>query len=146
MTGSTPLLLLSLYNVVAAFFNYVNSRVLDRFGRIPVMTVGLVSHPDSLRLGHKLMMVQIGCIVDLSVYTALVARYSDTDNRVGNGFAILCLFLFAVFYGGCLDASSYVYCSEIFPTSVRAHGIGFSVSGLFLSNICRINLTEVVYH
>ncbi|POR32522.1 Sugar transporter [Tolypocladium paradoxum] len=78
---------------------------------------------------------KIGCIINLSVYTALVAEFADTTNGVGNGFAILCLFLFAVFYGGCLDASSYVYCSEIFPNSVRAHGVGFSISGLFLSNI-----------
>lgn len=30
-----------------------------------------------------------------------------------------------------MDASSYVYSSEIFPTSIRAQGAGFSVSGLF---------------
>lgn len=68
------------------------------------------------------------------LYTALVAEFANSTNRVGNGFAILALFLFAVFYGF-LDAASYVYCSEIFPTSVRAHGMGFAVSGLFLSNI-----------
>jgi hypothetical protein len=30
-----------------------------------------------------------------------------------------------------MDASSYVYSSEIFPTSIRVQGAGFSVSGLF---------------
>ncbi|OAP57937.1 hypothetical protein AYL99_08675 [Fonsecaea erecta] len=118
VTGSLPILLLSIYNLVAAFFNFVNSLILDRLGRKLVISVGIV-----------------GCIVVLSVYTALVAEFANSQNRVGNGFAILCLFLFAVFYGGALDASSYVYCTEIFPTSVRAHGVGFSVSGLFLSNI-----------
>lgn len=78
---------------------------------------------------------KVGCIINLSIYTALVAEFANSTNRVGNGFAILCLFLFAVFYGGCLDASSYVYCSEIFSNAVRAHGMGFSISGLFLSNI-----------
>ncbi|CAK7207156.1 hypothetical protein SEUCBS139899_009964 [Sporothrix eucalyptigena] len=117
VAGSTPLLLLSIYNVVAAIFNYVCSLVLDRFGRINIITFGIA-----------------GCIADLILYTALVAEFANTTNRVGNGFAILALFLFAVFYGF-LDSASYVYCSEIFPTSVRAHGMGFAVSGLFLSNI-----------
>ncbi|KAL2824696.1 general substrate transporter [Aspergillus pseudoustus] len=118
VTGSIPLLLLALYNLIAAFFNLCNALALDRFGRIRIIATGMV-----------------GCAVVLSIYTALVAEYADTDNRVGNAFAILCLFLFAVFYGGCLDASSYVYVSEIFPNSVRARGVGFSISGLFLSNI-----------
>ncbi|KAL4862345.1 hypothetical protein BDV12DRAFT_190475 [Aspergillus spectabilis] len=105
-------------NLIAAIFNFCNALALDRFGRIRIITIGMV-----------------GCIVVLSIYTALVAEYASTDNHNGNAFAILCLFLFAVFYGGCLDASSYVYVSEIFPNSVRAHGVGFSISGLFLSNI-----------
>lgn len=71
----------------------------------------------------------------MSCYTAFVATYAGTNNRVGNAFAIVLLFFFAIPYAGCLDASSYVYCSEIFPTAFRAHGVGFSVSGLFLSNI-----------
>ena len=33
------------------------------------------------------------------------------------------------------DASSYVYCSEIFPTGVRAHGLGTSIAGLFGSTL-----------
>ena len=71
-----------------------------------------------------------------------MAEFANTTNRVGNGFAILALFLFAVFYGF-LDAASYVYCSEIFPTAVRAHGMGFAVSGLFLSNICKFRLLGI---
>lgn len=85
-------------------------------------------------------------MVVLTVYTALVAQYAATGNRIGNAFAILCLFLFAVFYGGCLDASSYVYVSEIFPNSVRARGVGFSISGLFLSNICVLFLSAPVFN
>lgn len=45
------------------------------------------------------------------------------------------IFLYMLPYAGCLDASSYVYCSELFPTVIRAHGVGFSVSGLFIANI-----------
>lgn len=68
-------------------------------------------------------------------YTAMVAEYAGTSNRVGNAMRVFFIFAFMTPYAGCLDASSYVYCSEIFPTAIRAHGVGFSVSGLFLSNI-----------
>ncbi|KAK4909911.1 hypothetical protein LTR28_000108 [Elasticomyces elasticus] len=42
------------------------------------------------------------------------------------------MFLFVTFYGFGIDVSSYVYCSEIFPTHIRSKGVGWSVSGLFL--------------
>lgn len=71
----------------------------------------------------------------MSCYTAMVATYAGTTNRVGNAMGVFFIFAFMIPYSGCLDASSYVYCSELFPTAIRAHGVGFSVSGLFISNI-----------
>jgi hypothetical protein len=44
------------------------------------------------------------------------------------------MYLFVTCYGFGVDASSYIYCSEIFPTNIRAQGVGFSISGLFLMN------------
>ena len=98
--------------------NFVNSLLIDHFGRIRIMTIGLV-----------------GCILVMSCYTAMVASFAGTPNKVGNAFGVFFMFLLAIPYAGCLDASSYVYCSEIFPTAIRAYGVGFSVSGLFLSNL-----------
>ena len=98
------------------------------------------------------------------VSAAMVATYAGTDNKVGNGFGVFFLFLFVTFYGrdppcpplqrhlalfrkwgfcirvltttgGSMDASSYVYCSEIFPTRIRARGVGFSVMGLFMMTL-----------
>lgn len=94
--------------------NWVNSLILDRFGRIRIMVLGL-----------------IGCSLSLCGFTAMVAEFVGTSNKVGNGFGVFFLYLFVFFYGGSMDASSYVYCAEIFPTSIRAQGVGFSVAGLF---------------
>lgn len=69
--------------------------------------------------------------------TAMVATYGGTNNKIGNGFGVAFLFLFVTFYGSCVDAISYVYCSELFPTSLRAQGIGFSVVGLFAMTLCK---------
>ncbi|KAF9698416.1 hypothetical protein EKO04_003944 [Ascochyta lentis] len=116
--GSIPLLLYAFYNSWAAFMNWVNSLILDRFGRIRIMMVGL-----------------IGCALSLSCFTAMVAQYGGTTNKVGNGFGVFFLYLFVTFYGGSMDASSYVYCAEIFPTPIRAQGVGFSVMGLFMMTL-----------
>ncbi|KAH8690341.1 general substrate transporter, partial [Talaromyces proteolyticus] len=112
--GWLPLLLYTIFSAWGAFSNWVNSLLLDWLGRIPVLTYGL-----------------IGCISVMIVETALVASYASTSNKGGNAAAILFLFLFIMFYGGTQDASSYVYCSEIFPTRVRAHGLGICIAGLF---------------
>lgn len=65
----------------------------------------------------------------------MVATFSGTTNRIGNGFGVFFLFLFVFFYGGSMDATSYVYCSELFPTPLRAQGAGFSVAGLFTATL-----------
>lgn len=67
----------------------------------------------------------------LSCFTALLSRYAGTDHKVGNAMCIVFLFLWLTFYATCIDAVSFVYCSEIFPTQMRAHGVAASVAGLF---------------
>ncbi|KAJ5507275.1 general substrate transporter [Penicillium freii] len=62
----------------------------------------------------------------------MVAEFSGTSNKIGNGFGVFFLYLFVTFFGGSMDASSYVYYAGIFPTSIRAQGVGVSVSGLFI--------------
>lgn len=67
----------------------------------------------------------------------MLARFSGTSNTVGLGFGVFFLFAFVTFYGSCVDAISYIYCSEIFPTSLRAEGVSFSVMGLFAMNLSK---------
>ncbi|KAI1614374.1 general substrate transporter [Exophiala viscosa] len=128
ITGSLPLLLNALYNGVAAIMNFVNSLFLDRLGRIRIMIIGLT-----------------GCACSLICFTAMVATFGGTTNRVGNGFGVFFLFLFVFFYGGSMDATSYVYCSEIFPTPLRAQGTGFSVAGLFTATLIYTQTAPVAF-
>lgn len=48
LTGSLPLALNGVYNALAAFMNWINSLILDRFGRIRIMIIGLVGRPKWL--------------------------------------------------------------------------------------------------
>lgn len=79
-------------------------------------------------------------------FTACLARYGGTDNKLGNGFGVFFLYLFVTFFGGSMDASSYVYSSEIFPTSIRAQGAGFSVSGLFCFSLIYTMCAPVAFN
>lgn len=118
LTGSLPNMLYAIWETYAAILNLINALLLDRLGRIRIMVTGL-----------------IGCSLSVAVFAALVAQFAGTDNKVGNAFGVLFIFIFVTFYGGSMDASSYVYCSEIFPTAFRSRGVGLSVSGLFLGSL-----------
>ncbi|KAE8445891.1 hypothetical protein EG329_012670 [Mollisiaceae sp. DMI_Dod_QoI] len=114
--GAAPLLLYACFNTWASFCNWVNSMILDRFGRIRIMAIGV-----------------IGCAVCVTIEAVMVAKYANGGSKAGNAIGVLFIYLFVTFYGGCVDVSMYVYCAEIFPTLVRAQGVGFSISGLFIS-------------
>ncbi|KEF51771.1 uncharacterized protein A1O9_12108 [Exophiala aquamarina CBS 119918] len=125
ITGSLPLLLNAIYNSIAAFMNYINSIVLDRLGRVRIMLIGLVSY---------------------SPFNVSFRPHSATQTAgPATGFGVFFLFLFVVFYGGCMEATSYVYCSELFPTPLRAQGTGFSVGGLFTATLIYTQSAPVAF-
>lgn len=68
----------------------------------------------------------------------MVAVYGGTTNKIGNGFGVFFLFTFVTFYATCVDAISYVYCAEIFPTALRAQGVSFSIIGLFAMTLSKL--------
>ncbi|KAH8652577.1 general substrate transporter [Ilyonectria robusta] len=118
ITGYKALLLLGVYTSWAAFMNWVNAVLLDRVGRIKLMVAGM-----------SLAAIAVAC------EAAMVAEFAGTANAVGNGFGVLFMFLFITFFAGGMDASCYVYLSEIFPTWMRAQGVSFSVAGLFTTTL-----------
>lgn len=75
-----------------------------------------------------------------------MAVYGGTENKIGNGFGVFFLYLFVTFFGGSMDASSYVYAGELFPTSIRAQGAGFSISALFCFSLIYTMCAPVAFH
>jgi MFS family permease len=105
-----PLLLYALYVTVAALMNVLSAFIIDKVGRRKLIIFGLIA-----------------CSLDLACEAAMVAKFSGTDNKVGNGLGVFFLFLYVTIYAVTLDATEYVYCAEIFPTHVRAMGMGASI-------------------
>ncbi|EWG48827.1 hypothetical protein FVEG_08489 [Fusarium verticillioides 7600] len=106
LTGYLPLLLYGVYTAWAAFLNWVGAMFVDKFGRILMLTVGLV-----------------GCALMVAGEAAIVAVAAENkNNHAINAAGVFFLFVFVTFYATCIDAISYIYCTEIFPTAIRAKG------------------------
>ncbi|CAK7234124.1 hypothetical protein SCUCBS95973_008828 [Sporothrix curviconia] len=113
------LMLSALYVTVACAGNYVCSLLIDRVGRVRLLLIGFT-----------------GCMVSLAIETALDAEYTgvtEDRNEAGLRAGVFFLFLYITFYGCCIDANTFVYCSEIFPLHFRSYGTAWSLSILFLS-------------
>ncbi|KAL2840053.1 hypothetical protein BJY01DRAFT_250180 [Aspergillus pseudoustus] len=61
----------------------------------------------------------------------MVAPFGGISSKARNGQCVFFLYILMTFYSSSMDASSYVYFAEIFPTSIRAQCVGVVVSGLF---------------
>ncbi|KAK9452428.1 hypothetical protein V1511DRAFT_247917 [Dipodascopsis uninucleata] len=65
----------------------------------------------------------------------MLGVFEGKNNFGGNAAAIFFLFLHIASFGTFVDATTYVYCSEIFPTHLRARGSSIAISGLFFATI-----------
>ncbi|KAF5576167.1 major facilitator superfamily transporter [Fusarium pseudocircinatum] len=95
-----------------------NALVVDKIGRVPMLIAGFV-----------------GTTLCLVGECATVARFNKNGDPKVAAAAVFFLFFHLVCFSSTIDATSYVYFSEIFPTPVRAKGLGISVSGLFVTTI-----------
>jgi MFS family permease len=126
--------MLGIFNTWSAVGNFVNARILDRFGRVRLLFCGLVSPLRTLPWPPKTANVELhqsGAILSLILHTIMVALYSGTENRVGRGFGIFFVYLYTTCYAFCLDATSYVYCAEIFPAHMRTTGMAICIVAYF---------------
>lgn len=87
----------------------------------------------------------IGCAVALLGTGIMVALYSGTDNKPGNSAGVFFLYLYLTFYASCMDASTYVFVSEIWPTHLRAKGFSVSVAGLFVGSLTLLEAAPTAF-
>ncbi|OAP65611.1 hypothetical protein AYL99_01583 [Fonsecaea erecta] len=117
-TGRQAFLLSAGYVTVSILGNAITAILVDRGGRVNFLIVGFAG----------LVLVLIGEIAMLS----LPAHEQTSGTAAG---AIVFLFMHIFFYGSFIDATTYIYVSEIFPTRLRAVGTSLSISGLFLASL-----------
>ncbi|KAF2103327.1 general substrate transporter [Rhizodiscina lignyota] len=103
---------------VCPFGNYFNALVVDKIGRTRLLMFGFS-----------------GCIVALIGECITVSIFQRTGDRGTASAAVFFLFLHIACFSVSVDATSYIYASEIFPTPARAKGLSFSITGLFVATI-----------
>ncbi|KAH7014178.1 general substrate transporter, partial [Microdochium trichocladiopsis] len=120
-TGHMPLLLYAFYTMVGAIGNLGSLLTMDFVGRRPSLLIGFT-----------------GCLIALILETAMVAEYVTGEASLsaaaaaGQKVAIFAIFLFVFAYGFFLDAASFVYSSEIYPTNIRARGVALATATYFI--------------
>lgn len=68
--------------------------------------------------------------------TALLQKaYVGTGSEGANAAALVFIFMYFVFYGFCVDPPQFVWCAEVFPTTIRAVGIGVTSFPYFVGAI-----------
>ncbi|KAL4891471.1 MFS sugar transporter [Aspergillus ambiguus] len=105
-----PLLLLGIWLTVSIPANITTALIVDKVGRRPILLVGAS-----------------GILVSLICECVLQALYADSSNKSGQIAACFFIYLFILFWGVCIDATQYLYMSEIFPTRIRPQGAGFAI-------------------
>ncbi|KAI1329702.1 putative MFS monosaccharide transporter [Xylariaceae sp. FL0255] len=85
---------------------------------------------------RKMMLTGMGAIVLTEIYAAVLQHvFQNTDNRVGKGFGILGIYLFAFFYYGMLNSTTWLYGSEVVPYEIRSKTMGMSAVAHYVVNV-----------
>ncbi|KAL5627156.1 hypothetical protein FOBRF1_001499 [Fusarium oxysporum] len=108
--------------------NAINAVLLDYAGRKWLMVTGL-----------------IGCAILLLGVSIMVALYGGTTNKGGNSAGVFFLYLHLTFYATCVDASTYVCGSEIWPTHLRGKGFAISCAGVFAGSLTLLEAAPTAF-
>ncbi|KIX92910.1 uncharacterized protein Z520_11386 [Fonsecaea multimorphosa CBS 102226] len=117
MTADLALWLFCVYSVVATLGIGAFILVLDRYGRRLLLLIGFATVP---------------CI--LLAEALLQWKYQGTTSTGGNGTCVLFIFLFIIFFQA-IDAPTFVWMAEVFPTAIRAKGVSLGLFAYFVGTV-----------
>ncbi|KAJ9609896.1 hypothetical protein H2200_006225 [Cladophialophora chaetospira] len=117
LTGVMPILVYAVYAIIGTIAAFIACFTLDKVGRRKLFLIGFPV-----------------LAVNLLAEALLQRAYLGSGNQAGLGAAVAFIFLFIVLFQF-IDAPSFVWCSEIFPTTIRAKGIGLSMFAYFVGFI-----------
>ncbi len=115
----TILALAGVYGTVSFLCNVATTFwLIDQWGRRKMLLTGMIG------------------IVFVEIYTAEMTRgFTSGDNRVGKGFTILGIYLFAFFYYSFLGSTVWIYPPEILPVEMRNKVVAIATGAHFIVNI-----------
>lgn len=84
-----------------------------------------------------------GCLVTLSVFAATIAEFEKHNTMGTLGVGMAALFAFLLFYAAGVDAPTYVFMTEIFPSHMRSKGMAIAVGIYAFSAIVYLQVTPL---
>ncbi|KAK7887649.1 hypothetical protein LTR67_009550 [Exophiala xenobiotica] len=117
MSGAMPLIVYAVYSTVGTFTVFVAIYTVDRIGRRTMLLIGFPALAMCLLLE-----------------AVLQSQYLGTDNKAGLGACVAVIYMYIIFFQG-VDGPSFIWMSEIFPTTIRAKGISLGFFSYFVGAI-----------
>lgn len=90
---------------------------------------------DRVKRRTMLIWGSVGLAVDFAIVMAFVAVYGGGPNVVANSFGIFFLLMFGIIFSISWNSGCPVYCTEIFPTQIRATGGAIATFWSFIIQI-----------
>ncbi|KAF2793218.1 MFS sugar transporter [Melanomma pulvis-pyrius CBS 109.77] len=120
LTTYLPLLMYCIYTLIGALGNLFSLLTIDKTGRRPSLLIGFT-----------------GCFICVVIESAMVGRFVGTSDPsiAGQKVAIVAIMFFVFFYGLFIDAASFIYSSEIYPTNIRSEGVALATFTYFAACI-----------
>jgi hypothetical protein len=118
LDGYMPLLLLAALLTMTFPGNILTALLIDRWGRRNFLLLGIS-----------------GITVSLILEAVMLAQYLDTTNKAGQRAGVFFIYLFTAFWCTCVDATQYLYLSEIFPTYLRGKGVAVGMFSYYCASI-----------
>ena len=117
LTGSVPLLLNACWTTFTIFGNIWTAFYVDRFGRRTFMLIGAT-----------------GVTVSLIFECALTAQFLNSTNKAALNAAVFFIWFFILWWCFFIDATQYVYVSEIWPNHLRSQGTALGLASFYLAS------------
>ncbi|KAJ0278307.1 hypothetical protein COL940_007310 [Colletotrichum noveboracense] len=83
-----------------------------------------------------MLLAGVAWVIVVEIYCAVMQRsFQNTDNRIGKGFAILGIYLFAVGYYSLINPVTWIYGAEVLPISIRSKIMGVAAAAHYIVNV-----------
>ena len=123
ITGSTVLALAGVWGILGPLSNaFCLMFMIDRIKRRTLLFWG-----------------SIGQAIDIALVMVFVDVYGGGSNKTANAFGIFFLLLFDIIFSITWNSGTPVYCTEIFPTQIRATGGAIAT---FVSFVVQVILAQ----
>lgn len=117
LQGSVPLLLNACWTTFTIIGNIWTALYIDRWGRRTFLLIGAT-----------------GVTVSLIFLCALTAEFLNTTNTAGLNAAVFFIWFFILWWCFFVDATQYVYVSEIWPNHLRSQGTAWGLAFFYLAS------------